>query len=355
MKLNLKLFPDKERPTSVLLIYTGGTIGMKADPIDGTLKPFDFSGILEEVPELRKFALKIDSYTFNPLIDSSDVEPALWQSLARLIRDRYDDYDGFVILHGTDTMAYSASALSFMLENLGKPVIFTGSQLPIGEPRTDGKENLISAVEIATAKDSNGHPMVPEVCICFNSQLLRGNRSIKVNATGFDAFKSPNYPLLATAGISINYNNSFIHYGHDRRKGLTIHTDLDTRVSVLKLHPGITEQAVRDILLGDGSRAVILETYGSGNAPCRPWFLALVREAVSRGKILLNVTQCQSGDVDMDIYATGRTLKDAGVICGHDITTESALGKLFHLMGEHADNGQVKALLEKNLKGEISK
>jgi L-asparaginase len=299
--------------------------------------------------------MKIDAYTFNPLIDSSDVEPSLWQSLATLIRDRYDDYDGFVILHGTDTMAYSASALSFMLENLGKPVIFTGSQLPIGEPRTDGKENLISAVEIATAKDSNGHPMVPEVCICFNSQLLRGNRSIKVNATGFDAFKSPNYPLLATAGISINYNNSFIHYGHDRRKGLTIHTDLDTRVSVLKLHPGITEQAVRDILLGDGSRAVILETYGSGNAPCRPWFLALVREAVSRGKILLNVTQCQSGDVDMDIYATGRTLKDAGVICGHDITTESALGKLFHLMGEHADNGQVKALLEKNLKGEISK
>ena len=328
---------------------------MKADPTDGTLKPFDFSGILEEVPELRKFAMKIDAYTFNPLIDSSDVEPSLWQSLARLIQERYDAYDGFVILHGTDTMAYSASALSFMLENLGKPVIFTGSQLPIGEPRTDGKENLISAVEIATAKDSEGHPMVPEVCICFNSQLLRGNRSVKVNATGFDAFKSPNYPLLATAGISINYNNSFIHYNHDRRKGLTIHTDLDTRVSVLKLHPGITEQAVRDILLGDGSRAVILETYGSGNAPCRPWFLALVRDAVSRGKILLNVTQCQSGDVDMDLYATGHSLKDAGVICGHDITTESALGKLFYLMGEYTDNGQVKVLLEKNLKGEISK
>ena len=355
MKLRFNLFQEKSTPTAVLLIYTGGTIGMKADPVDGTLKPFDFSGILEEVPELRKFAMKIDSYAFNPIIDYSDVEPALWQSLARLILERYDDYDGFVILHGTDTMAYSASALSFMLENLGKPVIFTGSQLPIGEPRTDGKENLISAVEIATAKDSHGHAMVPEVCICFNSQLLRGNRSVKVNATGFDAFKSPNYPLLATAGISINFNNSFIHYGYDRRKGLTIHTDLDTRVSVLKLHPGITEQAVRDILLGDGSRAVILETYGSGNAPCRSWFLSLVREANSRGKILLNVTQCQSGDVDMDIYATGRALKDAGVICGHDITTESALGKLFYLMGGHADNERVKALLEKNLKGEISK
>ena len=191
MKLKINLFQEKNTPTSILLIYTGGTIGMKADPADGTLKPFDFSGILEEVPELRKFAMKIDSYTFNPLIDSSDVEPSLWQSLATLIRDRYDDYDGFVILHGTDTMAYSASALSFMLENLGKPVIFTGSQLPIGEPRTDGKENLISAVEIATAKDSHGHPMVPEVCICFNSQLLRGNRSVKVNATGFDASSRP--------------------------------------------------------------------------------------------------------------------------------------------------------------------
>ena len=352
--MKFRLFPEKSHQTSVLLIYTGGTIGMKEDPKDGTLKPFDFSGILEEVPELRKFALKIDSFTFNPLIDSSDVEPSLWQSLARLIRDRYDDYDGFVILHGTDTMAYSASALSFMLGNLGKSVIFTGSQLPIGRPRTDGKENLISAVEIATAKDSHGHPMVPEVCICFNAQLFRGNRSVKINATGFDAFLSPNYPPLATAGISIKYNTSFIHYGYDRHKPLAIHTDLDTRVSVLKLHPGITEQAVRDILLGDGSRAVILETYGSGNAPCRPWFLSIVREAAAR-KVLLNVTQCQSGDVDMDIYATGRALKDAGVICGHDITTESALAKLFYLMGEHTDNAQVKALLEKNLKGEISK
>ena len=352
--MRFSFFTEKSSRNAVLLIYTGGTIGMKEDPSDGTLKPFDFTGILEEVPELRKFALKIDTFAFNPLIDSSDVEPTLWQALARLIRERYEDYDGFVILHGTDTMAYSASALSFMLENLGKPVIFTGSQLPIGSLRTDGKENLISAVEIATAKDSHGHPMVPEVCICFNSQLLRGNRSVKVNATGFDAFKSPNYPPLATAGISIKYNNSFIHYGYDRRREFAIHTMLDTRVSVLKLHPGITEQAVRDILLGGGSRAVILETYGSGNAPCRPWFLAIVRDAC-KSKILLNVTQCQSGDVDMDIYATGRALKDAGVICGHDITTEAALGKLFYLMGRHEDNAQVKTLLEKNLKGEISK
>lgn len=354
--MNFNIFRDKSSKTSsVLLIYTGGTIGMKEDPADGTLKPFDFSSLLEEVPELRKFGLTIDSYTFSPLIDSSNVEPSLWQELARLIQERYEKYDGFVILHGTDTMAYSASAMSFMLDNLCKPVIFTGSQLPIGRPRTDGKENIISAVEIAAAKDSYGCAVVPEVCICFNSQLFRGNRSTKVNATGFDAFSSPNYPPLATAGINIKYNNGFIHYPADRKKSLSIHDELDTRVSILKIHPGITEQAVSDILLGPGTRAVILETYGSGNAISKPWFIQIVREAASRGKILLNVTQCLSGDVDMDLYETGRSLKDAGVISGHDITTESALGKLFYLMGNYMDNGRVKQLLERNLKGEISK
>ena len=345
----------KPHRSAVLLIYTGGTIGMKEDPSDGTLKPFDFSSLMEEVPELRKFGLDIDTYSFSPLIDSSDVEPSLWQSLATLIRERYDKYLGFVILHGTDTMAYSASALSFMLDNLDKPVIFTGSQLPVGQPRTDGKENLISAVEIATARDLQGKAIVPEVCIYFNSRLLRGNRSVKVNATGFDAFGSPNYPPLATAGISIKYNSSYIHYPQNGHKSFAIHTSLDTRVSILKIHPGITEQAVRDILLGSGTRAVILETYGAGNAISKDWFLRIVREADRMGKVLLNVTQCLSGDVDMDIYATGRNLKDAGVISGHDTTTESALGKLFYLMGNYDDNAKVKVLLEKNLKGEISK
>jgi len=352
--MSLNIFKDKSSTASVLLIYTGGTIGMKEDPIDGTLKPFNFNSLLEEVPELRKFAMRIDSYSFNPIIDSSDVEPSLWQSLAKLIYERYDQYDGFVILHGTDTMAYSASAMSFMLDNLSKPVIFTGSQLPIGKPRTDGKENLISSVEIATAKDSEGRAMVPEVCICFNSQLFRGNRSTKVNATGFDAFTSPNYPALANAGINIKYNNSFIHYSKEQRP-FSINTNLDTRVSILKIHPGITEQAVRDILLGSGTRAVILETYGSGNAISKPWFIEIIKEAAAMGKVLLNVTQCLNGDVDMDLYATGRTLKDAGVISGHDITTESALGKLFCLMGNNADNERVKSLLLMNLKGEISK
>ena len=349
------IFPDRTPKSSVLLIYTGGTIGMKEDPEDGALKPFDFSGIVEEVPELRKYALRIDSFTFEPLIDSSDVEPALWQSLAALIRDRYDQYDGFVVLHGTDTMAYSASALSFMLDNLTKPVIFTGSQLPIERPRTDGKENLISSVEIAAAKDSHGRSLVPEVCIFFNSQLFRGNRSTKMNATGFDAFNSPNYPPLATAGISIKYNNGFIHYPKEPWSNFSIHTELDTRVSILKVHPGITPEIARHFLCSDATRATIIETYGSGNAISKPWFIEIVSEACRMGKVILNVTQCPVGEVNMDIYATGRALKDAGVVSGFDITTESALGKLFYLLGANQDNARVKALLDKNLKGEISK
>ena len=341
--------------SSILIIYTGGTIGMQTDAATGALVPFDFGGIYDEFPSLRRLNVDIEVHTMPKLIDSSNVRPEDWSDMADVIRDNYDRYDGFVILHGTDTMSYSASALSFMLDNLCKPVIFTGSQLPVGRPRTDGKENLISAVEIAAAKDSYGAAVVPEVCICFNSQLFRGNRSTKVNATGFDAFSSPNYPPLATAGISIKYNNGFIHYPASHSRSLSIHDVLDTRVSILKIHPGITEQAVRDILLGPGTRAVILETYGSGNAISKPWFLEIVREAVTRGKILLNVTQCLSGDVDMDLYATGRSLKEAGVVSGHDITTESALGKLFYLMGNYADNERVKQLLGRNLKGEISK
>jgi len=336
------------------MIYTGGTIGMKEDPVDQTLKPFDFSQILDEVPELGKFAFKIDSYTFAPLIDSSDVEPSLWQRLAELIRDRHDDYDGFVILHGTDTMSYSASALSFMLDGLDKPVIFTGSQLPIGKPRTDGKENLIAAVEIASAKRADGSAMVPEVSICFDSRLLRGNRTTKMNAENFNAFRSGNLAPLAEAGINIRYNDPIIMQPAPDRE-FCIHTELDTRVSILKIHPGITPQVVRNILCGPETRAVIIETYGSGNAPTSKWFLDIVREADAMGKIMVNVTQCISGSVNMDLYATGRPLKDAGVISGYDSTTESALAKLFHLMGKTADNAAVKALMEQNLKGEITR
>ena len=351
----INIFQDRAAKSAVLLIYTGGTIGMKEDPRTGALKPFDFKSIMDEVPELRKFSCKLDSYTFSPLIDSSDVEPSMWQALAKIILERYDRYDGFIVLHGTDTMAYSASALSFMLENLDKPGIFTGSQLPIGRPRTDGKENLISAVEIACAKDSQGKAMVPEVCIFFNSQLLRGNRSTKTDSTGFDAFRSPNYPPLATAGINIKYNLPAIHYPSGQGEPFSIYTRLDTRVAILKIHPGITPEIARHILCEPDIRAVIMETYGSGNAISKPWFVEIVREAVSQGKILLNVTQCQKGDVNMDLYATGRALKEAGVVSGYDSTTESALGKLFYLLGTSADNEFVKVLLARNLKGEISK
>lgn len=345
----------KQERSSILLIYTGGTIGMKEDPIEQTLKPFDFGQILAEVPELGKFAHKIDSYTFTPLIDSSDVEPALWVSIAELIEDRYDEYDGFVILHGTDTMAYSASVLSFMIEGLTKPVIFTGSQLPIGSPRTDGKENLISSVEIAAAKDEDGHAIVPEVCIFFDNMLMRGNRTTKINSDNFRAFRSENYPLLAEAGISIRYNSSAIIRPREREKTPIFHKELDTRVSILKLHPGITPQVVEHILCGKESRAVILETYGAGNAPSKKWFLDLIHKAAEMDKILVNVTQCLAGSVNMDIYATGKCLKDEGVCSGYDGTSEGVLGKLFHLMGNSDDNDIVKSRLEDNLRGEISK
>lgn len=341
--------------SSILLIYTGGTIGMKEDPSVQALKPFDFNQILEEVPELAKFAYRIDSYTFDPLIDSSDVEPSHWIALAELIEKEYDKYDGFVILHGTDTMAYSASALSFMIEGLTKPVIFTGSQLPIGAPRTDGKENLISSVEIAAAKDADGHAIVPEVCICFDNMLMRGNRTTKINSDNFRAFRSENYPPLAEAGINIRYNIPYIIRPTDWNARPVFHKNLDTRVSILKLHPGITRQVVRSIICSPDPRAVIIETYGAGNAPSKEWFISIVKEAAEAGKILLNVTQCIAGSVNMDIYATGKTLKLAGVADGYDSTTESALAKLFHLMGKSVSNEEVRKGLEINLRGEISK
>ena len=348
-------FETNNEKSSILLIYTGGTIGMKADPAEQTLKPFDFSQILEEVPELGKFAYRIDSCTFRPLIDSADVEPRQWQKLAGLIEEKYEDYDGFVILHGTDTMAYSASALSFMIEGLTKPVIFTGSQLPVGAARTDGKENLVSAVEIAAAKDSDGHAVVPEVCIYFGNTLMRGNRTTKVSSENFRAFASGNFPALAEAGINIRYNRSGIIRPADWERKPVFHTALDTRVSILKLHPGITPQVVRNILCGPETRAVIIETYGSGNAPSKGWFIDLIKEAVSMGKILLNVTQCLAGSVDMKLYATGKKLENEGVLSGYDCTTEGALAKLFFLMGMSDDNDFVTAQLDKNLRGEISK
>ncbi|MDX9782000.1 MAG: type I asparaginase [Bacteroidales bacterium] len=339
--------------SSILLIYTGGTIGMKQDPVSGALKPFNFNQILEEVPELRKFGCKIDSISFDPPIDSSDVQIEFWIEIAEIIEKNYSDYDGFVVLHGTDTMSFSASALSFMFENLSKPVIFTGSQLPIGMLRTDGKENLISSIEIAAAKDSFGKAMVPEVCIYFESQLYRGNRTTKYNAENFRAFRSANFPVLADIGIHIRYNESLI-IRTDEEKRLRIHKNLETSVAILKIFPGIGEEFVKSFLSIKGIKAIILETYGSGNAPTSEWFIDALREAIKRDIIILNVTQCHAGKVDMEAYATGIRLKEIGVVNGFDSTTEAALTKLFFLLGQENETQVIKKRLSENLRGEIT-
>ncbi|MCR5709720.1 MAG: asparaginase [Bacteroidales bacterium] len=339
----------------ILLIYTGGTIGMKANPKTKLLEPFDFTQIMEEVPELRNFEFHIDTVSFDPLIDSSDAQPAFWIKLAEMIRDNYAGYCGFVILHGTDTMAYTASALSFMLENLEKPVILTGSQLPIGMLRTDGKENLIDSLELAAARDPEGRPYVSEVCIYFETELFRGNRTTKFSAEAFRAFHSANYPVLAEVGTHIRYNRAALYRPKEWGRPLLLHTRLDTRVAILKMFPGITEPYVRSVLSTDNLRAVVLETYGSGNAPSFPWFLKALSDFTSSGGIVVNVTQCQTGNVDMGTYANGDTLRQAGVVCGGDMTTEAAVTKLFVLLGQYSDNKTVGIKLEIDASGEISK
>ena len=333
----------------ILIIYTGGTIGMKQDPKTGALLPFDFAQIEDEVPELKKFGFKLDTVSFDP-IDSSDITPDLWVKWAQVIYDNYDKYSGFVILHGTDTMAYSASALSFMFEGLNKPVIFTGSQLPIGMLRTDGKENLISAIEIAAAR-IDGKSAVPEVCIYFENKLMRGNRTTKFSSEHFNAFNSFNYPLLGEAGIHLRFNTQFIHY--DNAENLRINTLFDTRVSVLKIFPGIKESTVRAMLDTD-TRSVILETFGSGNIPTADWLTAVLSEAVERDKIILSISQCKAGSVEQGKYAGSLLLKNIGVLSGNDITFEAALTKLFDLQGKYRGNKQVIDNLLISLRGEMT-
>lgn len=338
---------------SVLLIYTGGTIGMIENPETGALENFDFDHLLRHVPELKRFNYHICSYQFDPPIDSSDMEPLMWAKIVKIIHYNYERFDGFVILHGTDTMAYTASALSFMLENLGKPVILTGSQLPIGVLRTDGKENLLTSIEIATACHSNGRPIVPEVCIFFENHLMRGNRTTKINAENFNAFRSYNYPVLASAGIHIKYNNVQIH-PHGIRRELKPHFLLDTNIAILKLFPGIQENVVRSLFATEGLKAVVLETYGSGNAPRKPWFVQLLSDASRWGIVIVNVTQCSSGTVEMERYETGYQLISAGVVSGYDITTESAVAKLMFLLGHDYEPAQVRKLMKCPLAGEIT-
>ena len=338
-------------PTSLLEIYTGGTIGMVKDHETGALQPFRFENIYKMMPVLENFDYKIDGISLTPLIDSSNVSPSFWIKLAEVIGSNYGNYDGFVVLHGTDTMAYSASMLSFMLENLNKPVIFTGSQLPMGVVRTDGRDNFINAVEIAAAREDNT-PLVPEVAIYFENKLMRGNRTTKSNAENFNAFISGNFPPLAEVGVYIKYNDNAILKPNFRN--LKVHTQLDTNVAILKLFPGINEVVVKSILDIKGLKGVILETYGAGNAPTDDWFINALKEAIRKGITIYNVTQCKGGSVDMGKYETSVALGEIGLVGGYDITTESATAKMMFLLGQGYEGEELRQLLQTPLRGELT-
>jgi L-asparaginase len=336
---------------SLLIIYTGGTIGMVKDKITGALQPYHFDDIYNLMPVLRNFDYNLQSISFAPLIDSSNVTPSFWVKLATVIEENYEKYDGFVVLHGTDTMSYSASMLSFMLENLNKPVIFTGSQLPMGVIRTDGRDNFINAIEIAAAH-IDGKPLVPEVAIYFENKLLRGNRTSKFNAEHFNAFLSGNYPPLAEVGVHIRYNTELILKPPSEK--LKAHKELDNSVIILKLYPGIAEIVVKSALNIIGLKGVILETYGAGNAPTDAWFIDALSEAIQKDILIYNVTQCKGGAVDMGKYETSMQLSRIGVIGGYDITTESAVAKMMFLLGQGYSSTEIKKLLQLSMRGELT-
>jgi len=336
--------------TNVLIIYTGGTIGMINDPKTGVLVPFNFEQITDHVPELKRLKYKLTVHSFDPLIDSSNMSPEIYKELALRIQRDYDQYDGFVILHGSDTMSYTASALSFMIENLDKPVIFTGSQLPVNGIRTDAKENLITALEIAAEK-RKGKAMVPEVCIYFDYKLFRGNRSFKYNSEKFEAFRSPNYPILAEAGVYLKFNRNYILKPNS--EPVKFHTKLDSAIGILKLYPGISPAIVRAALSAD-CKAVIMETFGSGNTSTEKWFLDLLREAIKDGKLILNISQCKVGTVELGRYETSRELREMGVVSGYDMTFEAAVTKVMYLLGNFKSNKKIAEYLETDLRGELT-
>lgn len=323
---------------------------MMEDAATGSLKPFEFEHLLDAVPELRRFNFQIDSVSFEEPIDSSDVSIASWQKMAKLIEVNYAYYDGFVVLHGTDTMSYSASALSFMLENLSKPVIFTGSQLPIGKLRTDGKDNLITAIEIAAARKGDT-AIVQEVCIYFESQLFRANRTHKYNTENFDAFKSANFPALANAGVHIFYSHDLLLKPDD---AFTLKDSLDNNVAVLKIFPGISENLMRGILGVPSLKAVVMETYGSGNAPRDEWFINTLKQAIEKGILILNISQCNQGYVEQGRYETSAGLSRIGVVAGADMTTESALVKLMFLLGQGLTGENLRTQVSISLRGELT-
>lgn len=345
---------NANRKPKILIIYTGGTIGMIEDPATQTLRPFDFSHLIDNVPKIKMLDYDIRHIQFNPPIDSSNMNPAHWQQIAEAIGKNYNEVDGFVVLHGTDTMAYTASALSFMLEHLRKPVIITGSQLPIGEVRTDGEENLITALQIAAATDPvNGEPMVQEVAILFENYLWRGNRSTKMSADNFNAFKSNNYPPLAQIGLGIHYNEDALWRAW-RRRPLEVRYELDPGVVILTINPGMTADTLNYLLSTPGIKGVVLKTYGAGNGPTAPWFAEALRNAVGRGLVIVNISQCLNGAVHLRRYASGNSFADAGVISGHDMTAEAALTKLMHLFGMGLTPDEVKRDIERDLCGEVT-
>lgn len=343
----------KNTTATILIIYTGGTIGMIRNRRTGALEAYDFQHVRHWIPELENFDYDIHSYAFDPPIDSSDMQPSHWAAIVRVIADHYDEYDGFVILHGTDTMSYTASALSFMLRGLSKPVILTGSQLPISMIRTDGRENLLTSIEIAAAKDSEGRAMVPEVCIFFENRLLRGNRTTKINAEGFNAFRSFNFPSLAHAGIHIKYDLPLIRRP-EAGTPFDPHFEMDNHVVVLTLFPGIRRDIVSAVVGIPGLRAIVLRTFGAGNAPQKPWLIDALRSAGEKGIVVVNVTQCSEGSTEMDRYSTGLQLLETGIIAGRDATVESTITKLMFLLAHDLTPDQVRGYMTRDLRGEIT-
>jgi L-asparaginase len=341
----------KNKP-KVLLIYTGGTIGMINDPETGELKSFDFNHIHKHVPEIHRINVELDTFSFEEPIDSSEMDPLRWQQMAQAVRDNYQEYDGFVILHGSDTMAFSASALSFMLQGLRKPVIFTGSQLPIGTIRTDGKENLITAIEIASDKDEDGQPVVQEVAVYFEYSLYRGNRSSKISANQFEAFSSPNYTHLAKAGVTISYNRDKLF--RTEKAELEYHPAMSTNVALMKIFPGFPVSAYKSLFDRKLTDAVVLETFGSGNAPSNAEFRKLIETYIADGGIILNITQCSSGAVQQGKYATSSFFEKVGVVSGNDLTSEAALTKVMHLLGEKQSHQEIISSLKSSLCGEMT-